>query len=252
MGCFLVVGTLSTSAWLKPKLDSTILGSYFIVSVVGSLLFLFSSLVSSSHGALFGLSLFLLIGMPPFQFWLVRVLPSLDLPSSIFFLGPAKTGYVFLLLCHPSSFFLLGLFSFLFGTYLLWTAVSLPLVIFGSQCCNLTFLLFLSSSFAASFWLIYCFSLFALVFVSFGLLSPFMGISCLVGIPPLGIFWAKALSFSTLPLLTSAFLIAPSALTIFPYSHVGLTTVHKHSSSFLVLAAYVLLPLACLLLSGLW
>jgi len=117
--CFLVVGTLSSSAWLKPKLDSTLLVSYFIVSVVGSLLFLFSSLSSFSHGALFGLSLFLIIGMPPFQFWLVRVLPSLDIPSAIFFLGPAKTGYIFLLLCHPSSFFLLGSFSFLFGIYLL-------------------------------------------------------------------------------------------------------------------------------------
>jgi len=250
--CFLVVGTVTTTAWLKLKLPSIQLASYFVISVVGSLLFLFSSLVSSSHGALFGLSLFLLIGVPPFQFWVIRILPCLDLPSAIIFLGPLKTGYIFLLLYHSSSFFLLGALSFVFGIYLLWSSVCLPLVIFGSQCCNLTFLLFLSSSLATVFWLIYCFSLFALVFVSFSLLSPFMGLAILVGIPPLGIFWAKALSFSSLPLLTSIFLILPSALTLYPYLFLGSTILRKSSSSFIILALYAISPLALLLLSGLW
>ena len=136
---------------MKPKIEPSILVTYFIVSVLGSLLFLASTVAPAYLSLLFGLSLFLLIGMPPFHFWLLALLPSLDLPSTILFLGPMKSGYILLLLSSQESFFPLGLLAFFFGIVVVWSARCFGLIIFGSQCCHILFLLLLSSFLAHAF-----------------------------------------------------------------------------------------------------
>jgi len=65
---FLVVGSLSVCGWLKPKVSSDALVLYFVISALGSLIFLVScgSFVLSS--LLLQLSLLLKLGLAPFQF----------------------------------------------------------------------------------------------------------------------------------------------------------------------------------------
>ena len=63
---FLVLGTLCTVGWLKCYLPSQSLLLYFLVSVQGSLVFLLSCWFGVT--LVFVTSLFVLLGLPPFQF----------------------------------------------------------------------------------------------------------------------------------------------------------------------------------------
>jgi len=63
---FLVLGTLCTVGWLKYSLPSQSLLLYFLVSVQGSLVFLISCWFGVT--LVYVLSLFVLLGLPPFQF----------------------------------------------------------------------------------------------------------------------------------------------------------------------------------------
>lgn len=65
---FLVVGTLSTTGWLKAQVPATSLATYFIVSAIGSLVYLLSTIYNGPASLLTCLSILLLIGMFPFQF----------------------------------------------------------------------------------------------------------------------------------------------------------------------------------------
>jgi len=118
--CFLVLSTLSTCGFLKPKIPSSSLALFFVISVLSSLLFLVSSGSASFSGLLLQLSLLLKIGLAPFQFWVSSVLRPLDLVSLFLFLGPIKTGFLFLFLSSSSSSFLLALPSLLLGISFLW------------------------------------------------------------------------------------------------------------------------------------
>ena len=71
---------------------------------MGSLLFLVSSSGGFFTRILIQISLLLKIGIAPFQFWVFKILPSLEVPSLCFFLGPLKVGLLWLVVnvVHPS------------------------------------------------------------------------------------------------------------------------------------------------------
>jgi len=101
---FLVLGSLSTCGWLKAKVHSEALVLYFVVSAIGSLLFLVRIGASPLTSLLLQLALLLKLGMAPFQFWVYKVLCPLCVSSLCFFLGPLKVGLLWLLvnIQHPS------------------------------------------------------------------------------------------------------------------------------------------------------
>jgi len=77
---------------MKTKVASDTLVLYFVVSVIGSLLFLVSCSTVYFSSLLIQLALLLKLGLAPFQFWVFKVISSLDIPSLCFFLGPLKVG----------------------------------------------------------------------------------------------------------------------------------------------------------------
>jgi len=115
----MVVGTLSVCGWLKPKVAADALVLYFVMSVLGSLVFLVSCSGVLFSSILLQLSLLLKIGLAPFQFWVFKVLSKLDISSLCFFLGPLKMGLLWLVVnvSHPS--FLLNTASLVIGLILL-------------------------------------------------------------------------------------------------------------------------------------
>jgi len=116
---FLVVGTLSTCGWLKPKVGSEALVLYFVVSAIGSLLFLVSSCASPLSSLVLQFSLLLKLGMSPFQFWVYKVLCPLELSSLCFFLGPLKVGLLWLLVNIQFPSLVLSSMSLFIGIILL-------------------------------------------------------------------------------------------------------------------------------------
>jgi len=93
---FLVLGSLSICGYLKSYVFSSQLVTYFVVSVVGSLLFLSSCSENFCSTVSLQLSLLLKLGFPPFQFWVFKVLYSIPLRVLCCFLGPFKLGLLFL------------------------------------------------------------------------------------------------------------------------------------------------------------
>lgn len=65
---FLVLSTLSTCGWLKSRIPRDALVLYFVVSVLGGLLFLVSSCEFFLSCLLLQLALLLKLGFFPFQF----------------------------------------------------------------------------------------------------------------------------------------------------------------------------------------
>jgi len=65
---FFVIGTLSITAWLKNILPSSSLVLYFVISVLGGLLFLLGSCAWLQQYPIIILALLLKIGLFPFQF----------------------------------------------------------------------------------------------------------------------------------------------------------------------------------------
>merc|ERR1712212_513347 len=122
---FLVLGSLSITLWLKLRLPSDSLALYFVISVLGSLLFCISSSLSVPFRLLDCLGLLLLLGFSPFQFWVFKVLVHLDLFSLFLFLGPIKLRFLYLLLLSLRSFWLLGLLPFILGTLMLFSSGAL-------------------------------------------------------------------------------------------------------------------------------
>jgi len=185
---FIVLGTLSTLGFLKPKISSSSLVLYFVVSVLGSLLFLVSSGALIFSGLLLQLAMLLKIGLAPFHFWVSSVLRSLDLVSLFLFLGPIKFGFLFLFLDSSSSTFLLALPSLLLGLSFLWLGSQAWSVIYASGSSNLIILLFLSPTIFTSYYLIYCVSLFGLVLLQYKLISSYLAFLNLGAVPPLSLF----------------------------------------------------------------
>jgi len=182
---FLVLSTLSTCGWLKSRLPRDALVLYFIVSVLGGLLFLVSSCEFTFSCLLLQLALLLKLGFSPFHFWALKVLLSLDLVSLCFFMGPLKIGilYLFLGISRP-SIPLLSL-SLLTGLVLLFLASHISGLLFASGSVQLLILVLLGPSLGPSYYLIYLVALLGIVFFAWSLISQYFAFLALSGLPPL-------------------------------------------------------------------
>ena len=183
-----MVGSLSSTAWLSPRLPSVSLGLYFIISVLGSLLFCLGYSWSAPSPLLCCLGPLLLLGYCPFHFWVPKVLLHIDILSLLLFLGPIKFGYLYLLLITILSFWWLVFLPFFVGLLLLYSTGALSLIIYSSGSVQLFILIFMDSSFFVLYYSIYLLRLFVLALPSTGLISLFMAMLFLIGIPPLGMF----------------------------------------------------------------
>jgi len=103
-------------------------------------------------------------------------------------MGPMKSGYFFLLLTAGEQAWVLTILPFCVGITILFSTTSLCIVIFGTSCCSYLFLLLLSPTLGFHYWYIYLVSLSSLVLFSYSMMSLFVSICCLIGVPPLGMF----------------------------------------------------------------
>jgi len=245
---FLVLSTLSTCAWLKPKVLAVPLSLYFVISVLGSLLFLLSCCNFPLSCLVLQLSILLKIGLAPFHFWIQSLICSLDLSSLFIFFGPAKTGLLWLLVCESHFSPVLSIPSFLLGYSLLWLGTSVPLIIFASGSVQLLILSLLTSSSFICYWIIYLLSLSGLFFLHHSLLTGFFTFLSLAGIPPLTMFWGKVFILSVLPLFSSLPVLLISLLSFWPYLHVSLSFSYYSTSSPLVVMLMVTTPIFFFLL----
>jgi len=115
----MVLGSLSACGWLKAKVTADALVLYFIISVLGSLVFLVSCSGVLFSSILLQMSLLLKIGLAPFQFWVLKVLCKLDISSLCFFIGPIKVGLLWLVVNVSYPSFLLNSASLVVGLILL-------------------------------------------------------------------------------------------------------------------------------------
>jgi len=154
----------------------------------GGLLYLLGSHAPVLCPLLTSLALLLLLGFFPFQFWAIRILPHLSLSSLIAFLGPIKIGLLWLVVSLPFFPGSLVLINALLGCFLIWSTVSLSLLLFGSGVCQLIILVYLCSPILFFYLALYLFCLFPISSKSWKLMSPLMAILSLGGLPPFGIF----------------------------------------------------------------
>jgi len=144
-------------------------------------------------------------------------LRSLSLPSLCFFLGPAKAGLLFLFVNFSSPSFILITFSTLVGMIVFYTASSLSLILYASGSLQLVIFTMLGPSLWLLYYYIYLHSIFGLLLIHFSLVSTFFAFLSLFGLPPLSIFWAKAVAIFFLPVFSSFILLGLSVLSLFPY-----------------------------------
>jgi len=239
---FLVIGSLSVCGWLKPKVSTDALVTYFVISVLGRLLFLVCCSGSFVSFFTLQLALTLKLGMAPFQFWVYKVLSSLRVPDLCFFLGPSKVGLLWLLVSIHSPSLVLVSASLFLGLSLLILSSSLSLVLFASGATQLLILVLLGPSSFPIYYSIYLTALLGITWFSFRLISPFFAFLGLGALPPLAMFWAKVYALLTLPLIWSCLVLVVSVLTLWPYLRcfVGLTA--SSASSLSHCAFLVLLP----------
>jgi len=228
---FLVLGTLSTCGWLQPKIPSRCLVLYFVVSVLGGLLFLLSCGCFYFSTLIFQLSLLLKLGLAPFQFWVYPVIQSLVVSDTCIFLGPFKFGLLYLLVSVGSVSLLLCSLSFFFGLAVLWITSRLHLVLFASGALQLLVLVVLGPSHFVTYYFIYILALLGVAWCSSGLVSPLLAFFGLAAVPPLTMFWAKMLAVVTLPIFYGLLIIFISLLRIWPYIRCSIEFFHSSRSS---------------------
>ena len=241
---FLVLATLCTCGWLKSFLPSSVLVLYFIISVMGSLFCLLASVPHPISAFLLTLGLTLIIGLAPFHFWILPALNYFFLPSLVFFLGPMKLGYLFLLTRSSSSPLILPFFSFMVGALYLFSASQLSLVLYSSGAIQVFILCLLGSHYFWPYQLVYLCSRMTFVLLHLGLASPLFCFLCLLGLPPLGMFWAKYLCLTILPALSGFLLLVVSALLTYPYLRVAVGIPVRVHTSFLVISALIVFPVS--------
>jgi len=239
---FLVLGSLSVSGWLKTKVPSSSLVLYFVVSALGSLLFLLSCSGVALSNILLQLALLLKLGIAPFQFWVFKVLFPLNLSSLCFFLGPLKIGLLWLLvnITHPSL--ILASASLCLGIIILWLSSQIHLVIYASGSCQLLILVVLGSSVFPLYYSVYLLALLGVSWFRSKIISSFFAFLSLGALPPLTMFWAKVLALLTLPTLYSCLVLFTSLLSLWPYIRCAVQLHSQNSSSFLPSATIILYP----------
>jgi len=214
---FIIIGSLSVCGWLKSKIASDALVLYFVISVLGSLIFLVSCRGVYFSRLLLQLSLLLKIGLAPFQFWVFKVLSSLDMSRLCFFLGPLKVGYLWLIVNVGHSSLVLLSVSLILGLFILWLSSQTHLVLYASGSCQLLVLVLLGPSAFAVYYSIYLLALLGIIWYSSGYISSFLAFLGLGALPPLTIFWAKVLALLSLPFIYAVLVIVISLLRLWPY-----------------------------------
>jgi len=184
----MVIGSLSTCGWLKSKIASDALVLYFVISVLGSLLFLLRCRGGFFSSLLLQLALFLKMGYAPFQFWIHKVLRHLDVPSLLFLLGPLKVGLLWLVVnvVHPSL--LLASSPLVVGIILLMLTSRTHLVLYASGSCQLLILVLLGPSAFVAYYTVYLLALLGVIWYCSGYISSFVAFLGLGALPPLTIF----------------------------------------------------------------
>jgi len=240
---FLVIGSLSVCGWLKAKVGSDALVLYFVISVLGSLMFLVSCRESFLSYIILQLSLLLKLGLAPFQFWVFKVLRPLDIPSLCLFLGPLKAGLLWLIVnvSHPT--FLLVSASLLLGLLLLWLSHQFHLVLYASGSCQLLILVLIGPSTFIPYYSIYLLALLGIYWSSTGSVSSLFAFLRLGALPPLTMFWAKVLALSSLPFISSVLVIFISLLTLWPYVSCSLSLRSRSRTSLLHRLLLITYPL---------
>jgi len=229
---FLVLGTISTTGWLSLRLPPLPLSLYFVSSALGGLLFVFSSYSISLPPLFIFLSLLLLLGFFPFQFWSISVLARLPLSRSCVILGPMKLGYLFLLLECPINLLWVGLVSFVTGLILIFTSVKTWVLLWASSSTLLFQVLLMDSFFGFVFYLVYSSTILCLSYYLLTNFSSLISFCSLAGMPPLGMFWPKLLALYNLPSFHCLVLLFCSALTLYPYFSFGVTQTYNSLPSF--------------------
>jgi len=240
---FLVVGSLSVCGWLKPLVPSDALVLYFIVSALGSLLFLLSCSELIFSDILLQLALLLKLGLAPFQFWVYKVLFPLNIPSLCFFLGPLKFGLLWLLVNISQPTVLLYFASFILGIILLWLSSTITIVLYASGSCQLLFLVLLGPYVFVYYESTYLLALLGVSWFSSKLLSSFFAFLSLGALPPLTMFWAKVLALSSLPTIYAGLLLLSSLLRLWPYMRCSMVLNAQCSTSPLHSAILILYPM---------
>jgi len=228
---FLVLGTLSTSCWLKPKVPRSSFVIFFVVSVLGGLVFLLSSTHSFCSGLLLQFAIMLKLGFAPFQYWIYQLLGSLDLSSSCFFLGPLKFGLLWLLVSSGSRSMVLLFLPLSLGLLLLWVSPFPRVLLYASGSAQVFILSLLGSSFFPFYYTIYCLALSGIAMVEFNLLCPIFAFLSLIGLPPLPIFVAKSLALLNLSFFSSITLLTISVFSLWPYLRTAFSFPLCNSSS---------------------
>jgi len=126
----------------------------------------------------------------------------------------------------------------------MYSSSSLAFILYSSGSTQLVLLFFIDFPFFVLFYSIYLISLFAATASSLSLLSSFAGMLFLIGVPPLGMFWAKLAAILVFPLPGSLTLLLVSLLTLVPYTYTALSFRTAVHSSMSVLSLLVILPVA--------
>jgi len=239
---FLVIGSLSVCGWLKTKVPSSALVLYFVVSTLGSLLFLVSCSGFALSNLLLQLALLLKLGIAPFQFWVFKVLFPLNISSLCFFLGPLKIGLLWLLVNITLPSLILASASLCLGIIILWLSSQIHLVLYASGSCQLLILVVLGSSVFPLYYSVYLLALLGVSWFRSKIISSFFAFLSLGALPPLTMFWAKVLALLTLPTLYSCLVLFTSLLSLWPYSRCAVELRSSTSSSFLPSALIILYP----------
>jgi len=240
---FMALGTLSVTAWLSSRVVPSSLCVFFLVSVLGGMLFLCSIFPCWASPVIYQCALTLKLGLAPFHFWVFNLLRFLSLPSLCFFLGPAKFGLLYILVSSHSSSVSFASCSLLLGLSWLWQAQSASLILYSSGSCQLIIFILLGPSFFVVYFFLYSLSLFSILCISYGFLSPLLAFLCLAGLPPLTMFSAKLLALNALPFAGGVLLIFISVLSFYPYISYSLGMRSRSVSSPLVITLFILLPL---------
>merc|ERR1711970_558794 len=126
----------------------------------------------------------------------------------------------------------------------MFSTSSVCLIFYSSGSTQLVLLFFIDSPFFVLYYSIYLCSLFAASSSSLALLSGFSGMLFLIGIPPLGMFWAKLAAVLVFPFSGTLLLFIVSLLTLAPYTYTALSFRTAVHSSMSVLSLLVILPVA--------
>merc|ERR1712212_1244664 len=179
-----------------------------------------------------------------FQFWVYSVLRSLSLADLCFFLGPLKTGLLWLLVSSSLNALFFVSLSLLVGILLLWHSCSIHLLLFGSGLCQAVIFVCLGPTVFPLYFAIYLLALLGVSVSQTSLLSPFLAFLGLGALPPLSIFWAKVLAVSCLPNALAFLVILVSILTLWPYVRFALSFSNSASpaSSLTFVTLLILLP----------